>query len=241
MLRQRMEVILDWAKVKGFRAGENPARWREHLDHLLPSPAKVHRPDHHPAMPYQDVPEFIARLGVRTDIASKALAFAILTAARTGEVLGAQWPEMDLEARIWTIPADRMKAGREHRVPLSEPAMATLREMAAIRVNNFVFPSLDARSRGPLSNMAMSMVLRRMGHGDITVHGFRSAFRDWCGEETSFPREICEAALAHAIESRTEAAYRRGDALGRRRALMDAWAAYCGRGAHVVAMVRAAR
>jgi integrase len=226
-VRQRIERVLDWARVRGFRQGENPARWKGHLDHLLPAKNKVARVKHHAAMPYRDIPSFMARLSERTDIASKALAFTILTACRTGEVIGARWQEIDLEGRVWLIPPERMKAAREHRVPLSEPALAILRDMASKRVNEFVFPSFDARSRGPLSNMAMSMVLRRMRHGDITTHGFRSAFRDWCGEETSFPREVAEAALAHAIESKTEAAYRRGDALEKRRPLMEAWASYC--------------
>ena len=189
-------------------------------------------------MAYADVPAFMARLGSRSDIAARALAFLILTACRTNEVLAATWDEIDLGSRVWTIPASRMKAGREHRVPLSEAASSLVEDMARIRINEFIFPSLDARSRGPLSNMAMAMVLRRMGEGSITVHGFRSAFRDWCGEETSFPREICEAALAHALRDKTEAAYRRGDALERRRHLMEAWAGYRKRGA-VVAPLRA--
>jgi integrase len=235
-VRQRTERVLAWAAVHGYRHGDNPARWRDHLDHLLPPPAKVRRVAHHAALAYADVPAFMARLGERTDIASKALAFTVLTACRTNEVLGAIWDEIDWEARIWTIPAARMKAGRGHRVPLSDSAMALLRHMASIRANEFVFPSLDKRSRGPLSNMAMTMVLRRMGLGAFTVHGFRSAFRDWCGEETGFPREICEAALAHALRDKTEAAYRRGDALERRRKLMEAWTSYCGQGAKVVAL-----
>jgi integrase len=190
-------------------------------------------------MAYADVPAFMALLGERSDIASKALVFAILTACRTNEVLGATWDEIDLGARVWTIPATRMKAGRDHRVPLSDAAARIVEDMARIRASEFVFPSFDARSRGPLSNTALSMVLRRMGEGNITVHGFRSAFRDWCGEETSFPREICEAALAHGLRDKTEAAYRRGDALERRRKLMEAWASYCEQGAKVVALAAA--
>jgi integrase len=235
-VRQRIERVLAWATVKKYRQGDNPARWRGQLDHLLAPPGKVRCVNHHAAMPYAAVPAFMARLGERSDIAAKALAFLVLTACRTNEVLGSTWAEIDLEARVWAVPAARMKAGREHRVPLSEPAMAILRDMASIRGNDFVFPSLDKRSRGPLSNMAMAMVLRRMGEEGATVHGFRSAFRDWCGEETSFPREICEAALAHGLKDKTEAAYRRGDALERRRKLMEAWAHYCSRSAKVVTL-----
>jgi integrase len=239
-VRQRIERVLAWATVHGYRQGENPARWRGHLDHLLPPPSKVRLVTHHAAMAYVEVPAFMARLRERDGgIAARALAFAILTGCRTNEVLGATWDEIDLGSRVWTIPAARMKAGREHRVPLSEAAARLLEDMGRISVSEFVFPSLDKRSRGPLSNMALAMVLRRMGEGNSTVHGFRSAFRDWCGEETSFPREICEAALAHANRDKTEAAYRRGDALERRRRLMEAWTSYCEHRAAVVALRRA--
>jgi integrase len=226
-VRQRIERVLDAARVQGLRGGENPARWRGHLDHLLPPKGRIAKVEHHAAMPYHDVLNLMAQLRDRTEIAAKALAFTILTACRTGEVIGAKWSEIDWEGRTWTIPGARMKAQREHRVPLSEQAQALLQEMASAKINEFVFPSLDKRSRGALSNMAMAMMLRRMGYDTITVHGFRSAFRDWAGETTSFPQEICEAALAHTLQNKVEAAYRRGDALERRRELMSAWASHC--------------
>jgi integrase len=234
-VRQRIERVLSAATAKGYRQGQNPALWKGHLDHLLAKPAKVRHASHFAAMPYADVPDLMARLGSRTGIASKALALLVMTACRTGEVLCSTWAEVDMESRIWVIPAAHTKAHREHRVPLSEPAMAILRNMASIRVNEFIFPSLDKRSRGGLSSPALLKALRRLGE-TCTVHGFRSAFRDWCGEETSFPREVAEAALAHGLADKTEAAYRRGDALEKRRKLMEAWGAYCGRGARVVAL-----
>ena len=200
----------------------NPARWRGHLASILPARAKLTR-GHHKAMPYTALPGFLVRLREQPGISARALEFAILTAARTGEVLGTKWDEIDLEARAWTVPATRMKGGREHRVPLSDPAMAILREMEKARISDYVFPSIK-RSK-PLSNMAMAMMLRGMDV-DSTVHGFRSAFRDWSAECTNFPNEVCEAALAHVIENKAEAAYRRGDMLERRRKLMDAWAQY---------------
>jgi integrase len=178
----------------------------------------------------------MARLGSREEIAAKALAFLVLTACRTNEALGMRWAEVDMESRLWVIPAGRTKALREFRSPLSAAAMAILQDMAGLRVNEFVFPSLDRRSRGGLCSIALAMVLRRMGEEGVTVHGFRSSFRDWCGEETSFPREIAETSLAHGLRDKTEAAYRRGDALEKRRRLMDTWAAYCSRGGTVVAL-----
>jgi integrase len=224
-LRGRIEHVLDAARAAGHRTGENPARWRGHLDKLLPKRAKLTR-GHHAAMPYQDVPAFMASLRGREAMAAKALEFAILTAARTGEVIGAKWSEIDLQAKVWTIPAERMKAGREHRVPLSGAAFDLLIGLAAAKTGDFVFPGTKGK---PLSNMAMDMVLRRMKL-DVTVHGFRSSFRDWAGNETSFPREIAEAALAHVVGDATERAYRRGDALEKRRALMEAWASYVANG-----------
>lgn len=223
-LRGRIEKILDAAKAKGYRSGENPARWRGHLDHLLPARAKLTR-GHHAAMPFQEVPEFIARLREQTAIAPLALEFAILTAARTGEVLGASWEEIDLDKAIWTVPAGRMKAARVHRVPLSKRAVAILAEMRKIAEEGYVFPGQQPSK--PLSSMSLIAVLRRMKLGHFTPHGFRSAFRDWCGECTSFPREVAEAALAHTLSDKTEAAYRRGDALEKRRKLMEAWANHC--------------
>jgi integrase len=223
-LRGRIERVLDAAKVKGLRAGENPARWRGHLDHLLAKRRKLTR-GHHAALAYADVPAFIARLRERPAVAASALEFLILTAARTGEVLGAKWKEFDLEAKLWIIPKERMKSHREHRVPLAERAIAIVREMEAARTDDHVF--LGQRRGRPLSNMSMEMLLRRMKAEGVTVHGFRSAFRDWAGDKTTFPREVAEASLAHAIENETEAAYRRSDALEKRRRLMDAWASFC--------------
>ncbi len=232
-VRGRIEKVLDAAKAKGFREGENPARWRGHLDHLLPRPSKLAR-GHHAAMPYDDVAAFIAKLRKREALAALALELCILTAARSGEVLGMQWSELDLDRKIWTVPASRMKAGREHRVPLSSRAIAILRHLEQSKAGEFVFPG-QARDK-PLSNMAMEMVLRRMNVEDATVHGFRSSFRDWAGNVSNFPREITETALAHVIGDKAEQAYRRGDALEKRRKLMEAWASYCEpkRGGNVV-------
>ena len=219
-VRGRIEKILDAAKAKGFRNGENPARWRGHLDHLLPRQSKLNR-GHHEAMPYQDVPGFISKLRKREAIAAYALEFCILTATRSGEVLGARWDEIDLNARIWTIPANRMKAGREHQVPLADRAIEILKTALDVRSSDFVFPG-QKESR-PLSPMAMEMVLRRMEIKNATVHGFRSSFRDWAGDYTSFAREIAEEALSHVIGDKAERAYRRGNALEKRRQLMQAW------------------
>ena len=223
-VRGRIEKVLDAAKAKGFRDGENPARWRGHLDHLLPKPSKLER-GHHAAMPYEDVAAFVGELRNRKTTATLALEFCILTAARSGEVLGARWSEMDLAKRLWTVPAHRMKAGREHRVPLSNRVMSILKQLRDADCGEFVFPG--QKPKKPLSNMAMEMVLRRMKIENATVHGFRSSFRDWAGNVTSFPREVTETSLAHVIGDKAEQAYRRGDALDKRRSLMDAWAAYC--------------
>ena len=238
-LRGRVERVLNAAKAKGYRTGENPAAWRGHLDNLLPKPSRLSR-GHHAAMRYQDLPAFVAKVGEREAVAALALEFAILTAARSGEVLGARWSEIDLDAKVWTIPAARMKAAREHRVPLSEPALAILTKLSEAKVSDYVFPG--QRAGRPLSVMALEMVLRRMGIEDATVHGFRSAFRDWAGNETHFPRELAEHALAHVIGDKAEQAYRRSDALARRCELMTAWANFCERGAgdHVLAFRRQA-
>ena len=222
-LRGRCERVWDLAKARGHCFGENPFRWRGHLDKLLPKRAPLTR-GHHKAMPFADVPAFIGRLRAMQGVAPRALEFAILTAARSGEVLGARWDEIDFQAKVWTVPAERMKGGREHRVPLSERAMSIIHEMHQARMSEFVFPGF--RHGEPLSYMALTRVLRRM-KVDVTMHGFRSSFRDWAGDSTSFARDVVEAALAHAIENKTEAAYRRSDALEKRRALMAAWAAYC--------------
>ncbi len=220
-LRGRIERVLNAAKAKGYRSGENPAAWRGHLANLLPKRHKLTR-GHHAAMPYADAPAFLAKLRARDGVAALALEFTILTAARSGETRGATWQEIDLILKVWTIPAHRMKAGREHRVPLSAGALAILNRLAEFgsESSQFVFPG--NKIGRPLSVMALDMLLRRM-QVDVTVHGFRSAFRDWCGEETSYPREIAEAALAHVVGDQTERAYRRGDALRRRRDLMSAW------------------
>jgi integrase len=224
-VRGRIESILDWARVRGFRSGENPARWRGHLDHLLPARSKLRRVKHFAALPYAEIGGFMAALRQQTSMGARALEFTILAAARTGEIIGATWDEIDLAARTWTIPGSRMKGGKEHKVPLSAAATAVLKDMAAIRHSEFVFPG--ARGGRPLSAMAMAMSLRRMRRDDLTTHGFRSTFRDWASERTSFPREVAEMALAHAIPSAVEAAYRRGDLFEKRRRLMEAWADFC--------------
>ena len=223
-LRGRIEAVLDAAKAQGLRSGENPAAWRGHLSHLLPKRGVLSR-GHHAAMDYRDVPAFLARLRERDATAALALEFCILTATRSGETLGARWAEIDLAAKVWTVPAARMKAARAHRIPLPDRAMQIIEKLLKARSSDFVFPG--QRADKPLSNMAMEMVLRRMKLENVTVHGFRSAFRDWAGNETSFPREIAEAALAHVIGDKAEQAYRRGDALEKRRALMAAWAQHC--------------
>ena len=222
-LRGRIERVLDAAKAKGYRTGENPARWRGHLDLVLPKRQKLTR-GHHAAMPFNEVPDFLARLRDMDGIAARALEFLILTATRTGEVIGARWDEINFLEKVWTVPAARMKAGREHRVPLTQRAVEIVLTMAEVRTGDFVFPGF--RHDRSLSNMAMRMTARRAGV-EHTVHGFRSAFRDWAGERTNFAREIAEAALAHAVGDETERAYRRGDALEKRRAVMEAWAAFC--------------
>lgn len=222
-LRGRIENVLDAAKVQGLRTGENPAAWRGHLKLILPARQKLKR-GHHAAMAIDDVPEFIGLLRQRPAVAARCLEFAILTAARSSEALGARWDEFDLEAKVWAIPAARMKAAREHRVPLCAGALVILSEMESLRRGDHVFPG--QRPRQPLSTMAMEMVLRRMQVSE-TVHGFRSSFRDWAGNRTSFPRELAEHALAHVIGDKAEQAYRRDDALERRRPMMEAWAAHC--------------
>jgi integrase len=223
-LRQRIEAVLNAAKARGFRTGENPAAWRGHLEHLLPKRPKLAR-EHHAAMDYRNIPAFIARLRAEDYIASKALEFCILTAGRSGEIFGARWSEIDIASKIWIIPAPRMKAGREHRVPLSSRAMQILEDLNFGRSGQFIFPS--PRGDKPLSHVTMQKVLTRLGVEDATVHGFRSSFRDWAGHETSFPREICEQALAHRLGDAAELAYKRGDFLEKRRLLMESWAQHC--------------
>lgn len=225
-VRGRIEAILDWAKARGYRQGDNPARWRGHLDNLLPARSKVRRVEHHPALRYTAVGTFMASLREQPGISARALEFVVVTTARTGETIGARWSEFDLDQALWTIPAARMKAGKEHRVPLSAPALAILKQMEAERSGEYVFPG--AKRGRPLSNMALLAVLRRMGRRDLTVHGFRSSFKDWSAEQTNYAREVSEMCLAHTIGDAVERAYRRGDLLERRRRLMDEWARYCG-------------
>lgn len=232
-VRGRIENVLDAAKVQGFRSGENPAAWRGHLKLILPARQKLTR-GHHAAMAIDDLPKFMTSLRARPAVAARCLEFAILTAARSGEALGARWDEIDLGAKVWIIPAARMKAMREHRVPLCARALAILAEMEPLRDGVHVFPG--QRPKQPLSSMALEMVLRRMKLDRVTVHGYRSTFRDWAGNRTSFARELAEHALSHVLGDKAEQAYRRDDALERRRPLMEAWAAFCDvqLGAHVI-------
>jgi integrase len=217
-------VILSWAKVRGYRDGENPAQWRGHLDHLLPAKGRVRKVVHHAALPYSEVPAFMKVLREQEGFAARALEFLILTATRTSETLCATWDEIDWKRDLWIVPAERMKAGKDHRVPLGPRSRELLMEMKSIRVNDFVFPG--AKPGRPLSQMSLLMTLRRMGFGHITAHGFRSSFRDWVAECTSFPSEVAELALAHTVSNAVEAAYRRGDLLEKRRLLMNEWARY---------------
>jgi len=224
-VRGRIEAVLDWAKVRGYRTGENPARWRGNLSHLLPAKTRVRKAVHHAALPHAELPTFWYELTKQFGTAAQALRLTILTATRTSEVLKATWDEVDLDNAIWTIPAERMKAGSEHRIPLAPAAVIILAKLHKMRRGDFVFPG--AKHGRPLSNMAMKMVLRRMGRNDITVHGFRSTFRDWAAEATDAPREVAEAALAHTLTNKVEAAYRRSDLFEKRRELMENWAGWC--------------
>jgi len=238
-VRSRIENILDWATSRGFRQGDNPARWRGHLENLLPAPRKVHKVEHHAALPYAEIGGLITDLRRQEGVPARALEFLILTAGRTGEVLGAKWSEIDLAERTWTIPAGRHKAGKttgkEHRVPLSDAAIAVLDAMAALRVDEHVFPGRN----GALGPQAMRRVLDGL-NAEISVHGFRSTFRDWAGETTAHPRDVIEQALAHTLKDRSEAAYRRGDLFDKRRALMRDWDIRCAGGAVVVPIRREA-
>lgn len=226
-LRGRMEKILDWAKALKYRAGDNPAAWRGNLDKLLANPNKIAPVVNHPALPYNKVGAFMVDLRALPGVSPLATEFIILTATRTGEALGARWSEFDLEAGVWTIPAERMKMGKEHRVPLSTAALEVLSKMTTYGSEGFVFPGRKPNTQQ--SNMSCLALLRRMGRTDIVVHGFRSSFRDWAAEQTSFPREVAEMALAHAIGDKVEAAYRRGDLFEKRLKLMQAWADYIDR------------
>ncbi|MDR3524065.1 MAG: tyrosine-type recombinase/integrase [Acetobacteraceae bacterium] len=246
-LRGRIEAVLDYATPLEWRSGPNPARWKGHLASMLPSRSKVATVEHHAALPWQQIGAFLADLRQIASVSAFGLEFAILTAARTGEVLGARWSEIDLQAKLWTIPGARMKAKREHRVPLTPAALAVLTKAQELRKTSgpdaFVFPGQKGENSG-LSQMTLAMLLRRMGREDITVHGFRSTFRDWASEATSFDRDTAEAALAHTVKDKVEAAYRRGDQLEKRRRMMEAWADHCAKpmqadGGNVVA-IRAA-
>lgn len=223
-LRGRIESVLDWAAVRGYRGGDNPARWRGHLDKLLPRPSLVARVKHHAALPYIEAGVFLQELREDPGVASRALEFTILTAARTNEVIQAEWSEFDLDRRTWVTPAERMKSKREHRVPLSDAAVSLLKAVDGSS-QRYVFPGHKRGSH--LSSIAMLQVLKRLGRTDITVHGFRSTFRDWCAETTNYPADVAEMALAHTLRDKTEAAYRRGDLLEKRARLMADWARYC--------------
>jgi integrase len=233
-VRQRIEAVLDYATAVKARSGDNPARWRGHLDHLLAKPSAVHKVKHHAALDWRHAPEFMAALAKRSGVDARALAFSILTAARSGEVRGMRWSELDLPEAVWTVPASRIKAGREHRVPLEPAAIALLGEPGT--PDALVFPSPIKAGR-PLSDAALAAVLERMGYRDITVHGFRSTFRDWAGETTPHSREVIEAALAHRLKDKAEAAYARGDLFQKRRRLMQDWAAHLAAKGDVIRLV----
>lgn len=222
-VRGRVESVLDWAAARNYRQGLNPARWKGHLDKLLPKPSKVAKVEHHDALPVSDVGAFMVELRKHQGIGARALEFAILTAARSGEVRGATWAEIDKEAKVWVIPGERMKAGREHRVPLSEQAIRILDALPRVAGSNYVF---TAPRGGQLSDMTLSAVIRRMG-APCVPHGFRSSFRDWASERTNYPSDMAEMALAHTISDKVEAAYRRGDMFEKRRRMMADWAKFC--------------
>jgi integrase len=223
-VRQRIEVILDWAKVRQYRVGENPARWRGHLDKILPSPNKIKTVVHQAAMDYRVVPGYYQSLGLGNTVSKLALAFLIQTALRSKEVRSAEWDEVDMDAMVWTVPADRMKSNKEHRVPLTAEMCRILELAKVLRHDSFIFPSTKA-GQG-ISDTAVRKQLQDECPG-VTVHGFRSSFRDWCAELTNYPRELAEKALGHVLRDRVEAAYQRGDLLEKRRELMTGWAAYC--------------
>jgi integrase len=221
-VRSRIESVLGWATASGFRTGDNPARWRGHLKEVLPAHGKIAKVEHHKALPYKDMAAFMAELATRKGIDARALEFLILTAARTGEVVNVKWSEIDLDAKVWTVPAERIKGRREHRVPLVDRAIDILKSLP--REAGYVF--IGSRS-SKMGKMTLFNLLKAMGQDNTTVHGFRSTFRDWAGETTAFPSEICEVALAHAVGGKVQVAYQRGDLLEKRRQLMKAWAAFC--------------
>lgn len=224
-VRGRIESVLDWATVRKYRTGENPARWKGHLDKLLPARSKVKKTEHHAALPWLQMGAFMVKLREQEGTAAKAVELAILTACRSGEVRGAVWDEFDLDAGIWIIPPERMKAKKEHRVPLQEKAIQLLRKQKELFPNGYVFPGM--KEGKPLSDMSLTAVLRRMEQNEITVHGFRSSFRDWAAESTAYPNEMVEMALAHTIGNKVEAAYRRGDLFEKRRRMMQDWSNFC--------------
>jgi integrase len=225
-LRSRIEAVLGWAQVRGYRSGDNPARWVGHLKEALPATSEVHKPGHLPALPYKELPAFMEQLRAREGVGARGLEFTILTATRTGESHRARRDEIDLEQKVWVIPAERMKMDKEHRVPLSSAAIQLLEALPRERGNPFVF--IGASKGSAISGMVLWRELQRMGRKDLTVHGFRSTFRDWAAERTNYPHEVCEQALAHSIGSAVEKAYRRGDLFDKRRRLMEEWARYCG-------------
>lgn len=224
-VRGRIEAVLDWASARGYRKGDNPARWRGHLDKLLPARKKVQKVKHHEALPYVEVGKFMASLRQQEGVAAKALDWLILTATRTSETIGAKWDEIDFDEKTWTIPADRIKGGKEHRVPLSPEAMKIAKAMHKVTDGDFVFPG--GKAKKPLSTNALLALLKRMDRSDLTAHGFRSTFRDWAAEQTNYAREVAEMALAHTVSDKVEAAYRRGDLFAKRKRLMNEWARYC--------------
>lgn len=223
-VRGRIEAVLDWATVRGYRKGENPARWKGHLDKVLAAPKKVQKVEHHAALPVDEIGAFMRDLREREGIAARALEVLILTAARSGEVRGMTWGEINLDEAVWIVPAERMKAKREHRVPLSSRVIEVLRSLPVV-AGELVFPGM--REGSPLSDMTVTAVLKRMGRADLTAHGFRSSFRDWAAERTNYPREVAEMALAHTIGDKVEAAYRRGDLFEKRRRMMEDWSRFC--------------
>lgn len=225
-VRGRVEKILDWCKTQGYRTGDNPAAWRGHLENLLSAPQKTKKVEHHPALPWREIGAFMQELRTMPGVAALATEFIILTNCRTSEAIEARWSEIDMVEKRWTIPAARMKAAKEHTIPLSDAALAVLqRAKAESKESEFIFPG--GKKDTPLSNMACLALLKRMGRGDLTVHGFRSSFRDWAGESTAHPREVIEHAMSHQLKDKAEAAYQRGSLLERRRVLMADWAAYC--------------
>jgi integrase len=233
-LRGRIEAVLSYAKALGWRHGENPAVWKDNLAQLLPAKARVSKVEHHAALPWHDIPAFMRDLGQRDGAAAHALRLLILTATRTSETLAARWREFDLTRSLWIIPPNRMKGGREHRVPLSPDALAVLARLGCADAQPDAFVFSGAKLGMPLSNMALLMLLRRIGRGDVTAHGFRSAFRDWVSEATDHPNEVAEMALAHVVGDKVEAAYRRGDLFGKRIALMADWSRFCGSSANSI-------